>query len=101
MATNNSDMYLKVVHDELQFPEDFPVDQPGTENLIRSASIVSVRTGQIADTGTIASPKGPRFEDQGTRDQTSSLFLDGVSLWLHPWMQLIYRLPQRLVICTL
>lgn len=76
-------MYVRVLQDELTFPEDKAMDQD-TKNLIRGVCLTSTLLQKITIDGdrraVIAAE--PCFKNQRTEDQTASLFLDDVSRFL-------------------
>lgn len=80
-ADNHSDMYVRVLQDELTFPEDRAMDQD-TKSLIRGVSslLISVllRLGTHHALFLTATATQPRIEVERASHQEASLFLDDV-----------------------
>ena len=82
-ANNHSDMYVRVLQDELQFPEDRAMDQD-TKSLIRGVS----ETSLVDDIRSlyafhVAASTKPCIKDVRTTDQTAPIFLYDVSRRRH------------------
>lgn len=77
-------MYVRVLQDELTFPEDKAMDQD-TKNLIRGVCPTSTPFEKIITDGDCRAVVAaePCFKTQRTEDQTASLFLDDVSRFGH------------------
>ena len=74
-ANNHSEMYIRVLQDELKFPDDRVMDQD-TKSLIRGVSplFLQLTTSTFADCR-IAFTTKSCLADKATSHQASSLFL--------------------------